>query len=309
MDNALKAISLEEKERQVWQTWDNAYPSGEEAVPQSIHTHVVETFEDHVIVWFEDAHFSVPYSRDGDTITFAARDQWEKVMRDQRWLPAKNILKAISRTNDTLTVGNYIILFGDDQRRDLEGLASPHKNADGSLGEYFTADTVLDSPFTKAGKLDVDFEHGIGRELYGKSAPGPDDILGVVDWSSAKADKNGVWVKRALDMHNEYMQFIEELIDGGVIGTSSEAIPEGIQRTKSGEILIWPIKKDTLTFRPMEWRNAKENVLRAAKALGLQIPTEPAPAETEPEADPSAASVANARADIILFQVKSRRLE
>jgi len=92
-----------------------------------------------------------------------------------------NALKAISRTDDTLTVANYIVLFGG---RDLEG-------------EYFTPTTVLDSPYTKAGRLPVDWEHGLE-----KSGPG-DMVLGYVDWSTAKADDRGVWVQRTLDRHND----------------------------------------------------------------------------------------------------------
>ena len=61
-----------------------------------------------------------------------------------------NALKTISSTDDELRVGNYIVLFGG---RDLEGIASDAKNADGSLGEYFTKDTQLESSYTKAGVL------------------------------------------------------------------------------------------------------------------------------------------------------------
>lgn len=193
-----------------------------------------------------------------------------------------NALKAIDRTDDTLTVGNYIILYGG---RDLEG-------------EYFTANTALESRFTKAGRLPVDWEHGAE-----KAGPG-DAVLGYVDWSTAKADDRGVWVQRTLDRHNDYVKWIETLIDEGVVGTSSEAIGERVEKATDGQIIVWPLRADALTVTPMEPRMITENVIQAYKALGLQIPTEPEPAGTEPEADPSAASVAGARADIILFQAK-----
>jgi len=67
-----------------------------------------------------------------------------------------NALKAISSTPDELRVANYIVLFGG---RDLEGIATPRRNRDGSIGEYFAPDTALDSPATKAGRLPVDWEH------------------------------------------------------------------------------------------------------------------------------------------------------
>ena len=74
--------------------------------------------------------------------------------------PTSNALKAISATDEELIVGNYIVLFGG---RDLEGIASPHKNADGTLGQFFTAQTALESDYTATGTLHVDFEHGWGE--------------------------------------------------------------------------------------------------------------------------------------------------
>jgi hypothetical protein len=88
------------------------------------------------------------------------------------------------------------------------------------------------------------------------------------------------------------------------VGNSSEAIPEGVQKADDGAITHWPLKRDTLTVTPMEWRMAKENVLRAAKALGI-IETDTKTQEAEPEADPSAASVVKASVDIELFIIKS----
>ena len=93
-----------------------------------------------------------------------------------------NALKAIRETDDELIVGNYIVLFGG---RDLEGILSPKKNEDGSTGEFFTAQTQLESPYTKAGRLYVDWEHGMGQYKDGPNAPGPDDVLGYVSIGSS----------------------------------------------------------------------------------------------------------------------------
>ncbi|HUW09837.1 MAG TPA: hypothetical protein VM537_08905, partial [Anaerolineae bacterium] len=202
----------------------------------------------------------------------------------------KNALKAISRTDDELRVGNYIVLFGG---RDLEGIASAQVNRDGTKGEYFTADTDLESAYTKAGMLYVDWEHGHGKELDGVDAPGEDDVLGVVDWATAKADTRGVWVERALKRRSEYVKFLEELIDAGLIGTSSQAVPDGIRKGKGGQIARWPLKRDTLTFQPMEPRMMKEygdNHIQAFKALGIPVPAQDDTANdsTPPEAEPEA---------------------
>jgi len=202
---------------------------------------------------------------------------------------AANALKAISRTDDELRVGNYIVLFGG---RDLEGIASENKNQDGSLGEFFTAETDLESAYTKAGMLYEDWEHGQG-ELG-------DELLGVVDWKTARVDDKGVFVERVLNRRNQYVQWLEELgwFDDGTLGTSSHADPKGVVKRADGEIMRWPLFRDTITVQPMEPRNLTENHIRAFKALGIPMPAQDdtandsIPPEAEPEADTSAASAA-----------------
>ena len=202
-----------------------------------------------------------------------------------------NTLKALARTDDTLTVGNYIIVFGG---RDLEGIGSDNKNRDGSLGEYFTKNTVLDSAYTGAGALYVDWEHGAD----GVSV---DEVLGVVDWKTARPDERGVFVQRVLNRRNQYVKWLEELIDAGLVGNSSEAVPSGVEKAADGEIKAWPLRRDTLTVAPMEPRMLTQNALRAAKALRLlpdeQIEPEP---EAPPEAAKAAAGAAKVRARVIL---------
>jgi len=190
-----------------------------------------------------------------------------------------NALKTISRTDDELRVGNYIVLFNG---RDLEGIASPRKNDDGSAGEFFTPETELESRFTKTGRLPVDWEHRL--------APEGEDLgtLGYVDWSTAKRLDQGVFVERVLDRRNEYVRWLEELIDQGLIGTSSEADPVAVQKAEDGRITRWPLMGDTLTVTPMEPRMLTQNALQAAKALGLFAE------EPDPEAKAEGREVAEA---------------
>ena len=167
-----------------------------------------------------------------------------------------NTLKAISKTDDELRVGNYIALFGG---KDLDG-------------EHFTSDTDFESSYTKTGVLYVDWEHGIGKEVDGKEAPGPDDVLGYVDWKSHKIDEMGIWVERILDRRNLYMKYLETLIEADMIGNSTEAVEDSVITTKSGEIQKWPLRKDTLTVMPMEPRMMTENVISAVKGLAKSYP-------------------------------------
>ena len=214
---------------------------------------------------------------------------------------------AISRTDDTITAANYIILFGG---RDLEGVASPRVNPDGSRGEFFTAQTDLSSFYTKAGVLFENWEHAQGEA--------GDDGLGIVDWKTAKVDDRGVFVERVLNRRNQYVRWLDELgwFDDGTLGTSSEAIPDEVEKASNGEIRRWPLYRDTITVSPMEPRMLQENQLQAFKALGIPVPndTEAAPEpepepEAAPEADTSAAAVDVAKAKARLQRIKLSLLE
>lgn len=196
-----------------------------------------------------------------------------------------NALKAISETPDELRVANYIVLFGG---RDLEGLGSSNKNADGSRGEFFTRATQFDSEATAKGLLPIDWEHNTMR---GQAIDGiaPGEYLGVVDWKTARVDEKGVWVERVLNRRHKYMQWIEALIKQGLIGNSSEA--HGVTKAATGEITRYPLVRDTLTVQPMEPRMMTANVVTALKALGVDITDEDAkPKATGPAgaATPSA---------------------
>ena len=161
----------------------------------------------------------------------------------------ENHLKTLSKTEDELRVGNYMAIFGG---KDL-------------TGEHFTKDTEFESNYTRTGALYVDWEHGLDYD--DPESPQRDDILGVVDWKTAKKDERGLWVERVLSRRNEYMTYLEELIEEGLIGTSSEAIGGKVRKTKDGEIQLWPLKRDALTVQPAEPRMMKENVITAIKAL------------------------------------------
>jgi len=212
---------------------------------------VVEVFDDHVIGEVRSEYFQIPYSIVGEVVVFSLQSEWVEVERD--WIAKNNYLKTISKTDTELRVGNYMCLFGG---KDL-------------VGETFTSKTEFESRYTKTGQLYVDWEHGFDWE---EGAPGRDDILGVVDWSTAKVDVNGLWVERALDRQSEYMAFLETLIEADLIGSSSEATSKAVVNG-DGVIIKWPLKRDALTVTPMEPRMLSENTLQAIKALVGKMPS------------------------------------
>jgi DNA-binding transcriptional regulator LsrR (DeoR family) len=94
-------------------------------------------------------------------------------------------------------------------------------------------------------------------------------VLGRVDWKTAMVDEKGLFVERVLNRRNKYVRFLEELIRAGLIGTSTEAIPDGVVKAADGEIVAWPLRRDTLTVQPMDPRMIDDNVVTAVKALGI----------------------------------------
>ena len=164
-----------------------------------------------------------------------------------------NTLKTISKTEDHLRVGNHIVLWGGT---DL-------------TGERFTPDTDFNSPWTRKNAVPVDWEHGLDTD---PESPKRDDVLGWVDWKTAKATDLGLWVERVLDRRNDYIGFLEQLIEEGMIGTSSEATQEA-RRTVDGEIQVWPIKRDALTVQPAEPRMMSANALSSLKHLAEHVPS------------------------------------
>jgi len=106
--------------------------------------------------------------------------------------------------------------------------------------------------YTATDAVIVDWEHGLQPEADG---PGKDDPLGRVLWSTVKADDTGLWVERVLNRRNRYVKLLEELIEAGLIGTSSEAVPDNVQKSAQGEIIVWPLRRDTLTVNPMDRAN------------------------------------------------------
>ena len=214
-----------------------------------------------------------------------------------------NALKAISSTDDELRVGNYIVLY---DTHDLEGYGSRRVNPDGTRGEHFARDTVLESEFTKAGAVFVDWEHSL--DMDPKLKEPITEVLGVVDWKTARSDDKGVFVERVLNRRSRYVRFVEELLAAGLIGTSSEPVQEDVEKAADGHITRWPLKRDTLTVQPMEFRMMKEfgqNHLQAFKALGIPVPND---TEVEPEPEPEASPEAGTPA-VDVATVKARLLQ
>jgi hypothetical protein len=138
------------------------------------------------------------------------------------------------------------------------------------VGEFFTKDTVFKSGYTDLGLLYVDFEHGMDPDRIGN-----DDscVIGTIDWKSAKADDTGIYVERILSRRAGYMEFIEELIDAGYMGSSSAAIPGKTTKKSSGEIVEWPLMRDSLTVTPHGAAHAGRERVVSGEIAACSVPS------------------------------------
>lgn len=190
----------------------------------------------------------------------------------RRFLFFMNPLKAVERTENEIVVENYILLF---DRRDItgktvKGFTTGSPNPDGSTGNYFTKATNVTSAYTQLGTFPVDWEHGM-QERNGEPGRG---ALGYVDWKSATQDDKGWFVRRVLDRRNAFVRALDEagLFEAGMVGTSSEADHMRAAMRDNGEIVEWPLVKDTLTMIPMEPSMLGDNQLQLIKAAAEKFP-------------------------------------
>lgn len=159
-------------------------------------------------------------------------------------------------SEEELIIQGYVALWGGKDLTD----------------EHFTPDTDFSSSYTRKNTVLIDWEHGHEPDKV-KNQPGRDDILGHVDWSTAQADDIGLLARHVLDRRERYVsKFIEPLAKAGLLGSSSEATPKGIQKTENGHITKWPIKRQSLTVTPAEPRLLSEHQLQVIKSLANEYP-------------------------------------
>jgi HK97 family phage major capsid protein len=139
----------------------------------------------------------------------------------------KSLVKAIGETADALRIGGYGVVWGG---ADL-------------VGDTFTKETNLwlDSPAMPRPML---YEHAmnpvIGMEQIGT-------------WNKATVDDTGLWIEGEIAKSQRYYAMIKPLLDAGVIGLSSGAVPHMVTR-ENGKLKSWGVFEWSLTPQPCEPR-------------------------------------------------------
>lgn len=143
-----------------------------------------------------------------------------------------------------------LVLFGREAK-DLEG-------------DYFTPGTDLWQDFSQPVSVPFLYAHGLDPQLKHTKLGGGKVAL--------SRDDAGVWMEGQLDIADRYQAKIYEMVEAGLIGTSSGSIAHLVERKaegKSFELKSWPIAEASLTPKPCN----PLNVVRAVKDFqSLDIP-------------------------------------
>lgn len=235
---AAKAMSYNEIIRAVGDAWyeHNDYVG-----------YVKDVYPDYVIIRVGKQCYKVPYTQDGESYSFAANDQWQKVEMKKEWVEKGYTVKALGENR----VGAYGVLWGDENSKDLHG-------------EYFTKDTEeLKAIFDAMGAVPWLFHHAADNTI--KST-----VVGIVD--VMEIDEVGLWYEAKIKEHELYKQYVKPLIDQRALYSSSGTLPGAKRVTKSGKIKRWPIAEMTGTHIPAEWRMLDrpiDQIKSAYKSVGI----------------------------------------
>lgn len=144
-------------------------------------------------------------------------------------------------------VGAYLCLWGSQSMKDLSG-------------EWFAPDTEeMTSIFKAVGVLPAIYHHALDDSV--KST-----VVGLVD--VMEQDETGLWIEAQIKEHEAYQRLIQPLVQKGMLGWSSGALPGGRRVNKAtGKIVRWPIVEASMTPSPMEWRMAAQWPIQHIKGI------------------------------------------
>ena len=165
-------------------------------------------------------------------------------------LPEKFVAAKFTGRNE---IKHYAFLWGNPEQVDL-------------TAEYFTPETDFwDSKNVKQ----LTWDHG-QDEKFNQLQPNP--VIGkTVDFGN---DEWGRWAVSVLDTDQHYRKFVDQFIEEGRLGYSSDSAPQYIQREPRGKgvwLKRWPWFAGALTAAPCEPR-MKDYSPEFLKSLGFVIP-------------------------------------
>ena len=154
---------------------------------------------------------------------------------------------------DKAVIGGYAVLWGDQSTKDTDG-------------EYFDATT--DFWLGRWPAMPWMYHHGMDATLKAQDA-----VLGTVSMDKVRADDMGLWYEAQLDKAHRYYDAVAALIDDGLLGTSSGALPRFIKTASNGHVEVWPIIELSGTVAPADPRQVGDLAFleSAYKAIGVNV--------------------------------------
>lgn len=288
--------SAEDRQMAVYDAW-REYRNGDWS------SHVVECYDDYVIIWDSNqkTHFQVGCDMSGDDITFAPMNEWVEVKLQAEWITKSIELLGLQdlvvvqlpqvpdqsyaiKTLGGNRIGAYGILWGDEEHRDLHT-------------EYFTPDTKdIKAIFDVMGAVPNIVHHGVDDEVE-------KFVIGAVD--VMEPDDKGVWWESKIKEFESYRKYVEPLMAEKALFSSSGTLP-GAKRVnkETGEITRWPVAEMTGTWIPAEYRmleNPISDIKLAFKTIGIEFNEDVINVDPE-EAAAKAKGVEKARLERLIQQ-------
>jgi hypothetical protein len=152
------------------------------------------------------------------------------------------------------SIKSYTFLWGDPNKVDVEK-------------EYFTKDTDFWDATQKSNRW-LTWDHGQDADFKADTRIGQ-----IVDYGD---DEIGRWYEAKLDRSHKYRKVIDQLIEEGVLGTSSDSAPQYVIRQKTGKatwLKQWPWFASALTDVPCEPRMIGS--IEVLKSWGITLPDAP----------------------------------
>lgn len=160
-------------------------------------------------------------------------------------------------------IRGYTFLWGNPEMRDMER-------------EFFTQNTDFWDEQLKNFERPLTWDHAQDADWDPTESP----IIGSI--KSFGDDEWGRWYSAKLKRHAAYRKYLDELIEQGVLGSSSDSLPQYVLREQTGKatwLKQWPWFATALTDVPCEPRLIGS--LEIFKSLGITLPDAPPPAAWE----------------------------
>lgn len=209
----------------------------------------------------KDSDFVFPDERafpivDGSDVEDAV-SSWGRYRGEQSFDTFKSRLIALAKRKDLQD--NLPEAWKNEKKSFEYAIKSVGVNTYRGLGVVFGGRDLTDDEFTKSTEfgferspvgMPVFFEHGLDD-----SGIGTEELrkpIGSV--TGYKQDDMGIWFEFQLNKASKYLNRIKDLIDAGVVGLSTGALPHVVEREKNRTIKQWIMGELSITTHPAEAR-------------------------------------------------------